>query len=84
MIRKGRGSADPMKIPIDSKGDRLVGAFANCRRFGEKMPTYYVMDFHKGMAETVAEEMPSAEEFAACKWLTDEELAVYAAEFGRR
>ena len=48
-----------------------------------KMPTYYVMDFAKGMAETVAEEMPSAKEIAACKWLTDEELAVYAAEFGR-
>ena len=48
-----------------------------------KMPTYYVMDFGKGMAETVAEEMPSAKEIAACKWLTDEELAVYAAEFGR-
>jgi hypothetical protein len=35
------------------------------------------------MAETVAEEMPSAKEIAACKWLTDEELAVYAAEFGQ-
>ena len=48
-----------------------------------KMPTYYIMDFGKGMAETVAEEMPSAKEIAGCKWLTDEELAVYAAEFGR-
>jgi pimeloyl-ACP methyl ester carboxylesterase len=48
-----------------------------------KMPTYYVMDFDRGMAETVAEEMPSAKEIAACKWLTDEELAVYAAEFGQ-
>jgi pimeloyl-ACP methyl ester carboxylesterase len=48
-----------------------------------KMPAYYVMDFHKGMAETVAEEMPSASEIATCNWLTDEELAVYATEFGR-
>ena len=48
-----------------------------------KMPTYYVMDFGRGMAETVEEAMPSAKEIAACKWLTDEELAVYAAEFGR-
>jgi pimeloyl-ACP methyl ester carboxylesterase len=48
-----------------------------------KMPTYYVMDFGRGMAETVAEEMPSAKEIAACKWLTEEELAVYAAEFGQ-
>jgi pimeloyl-ACP methyl ester carboxylesterase len=48
-----------------------------------KMPTYYVMDLNKGMAETVAAEMPSAAEIAACKWLTDEELSVYAAEYGR-
>lgn len=48
-----------------------------------KMPTYYVMDFYRGMAETVAEEIPSAKEIAGCEWLTDEELAVYAAEFGR-
>ena len=48
-----------------------------------KMPAYYVMDLHKGMAETVAEEMPSANEIATCNWLTDEELAVYATEFGR-
>ena len=48
-----------------------------------KLPTYYVMDLAKGMAETVAEEMPSAAEIAACKWLTDAELAVYAGEFGR-
>jgi pimeloyl-ACP methyl ester carboxylesterase len=48
-----------------------------------KMPTYYIMDLAKGMAETVAEEMPSATEIAACKWLTDQELSVYAAEFER-
>lgn len=48
-----------------------------------KLPTYYVMDLAKGMAETVAEEMPSAAEIAACKWLTDDDLAVYASEFGR-
>jgi pimeloyl-ACP methyl ester carboxylesterase len=32
-----------------------------------KIPTYYVMDKDKGMAETVAPEMPSAAEIAACK-----------------
>ena len=47
------------------------------------MPTYYIMDFGKGMAETVAEEMPSAQEIASCKWLTQDELDVYAREFGR-
>lgn len=48
-----------------------------------KMPTYYVMDRDKGMAETVAAEMPSADEIAACRWLTDAEVDVYAAEYGR-
>ena len=48
-----------------------------------KMPTYYVMDLGKGMAETVAAEMPSAAEIAACKWLTEEEVDVYAEEYGR-
>jgi pimeloyl-ACP methyl ester carboxylesterase len=48
-----------------------------------KMPTYYIMDLGKGMAETVASEMPSAAEIAACKWLPDNELAVYVAEFTR-
>ena len=48
-----------------------------------RMPTYYVMDRDEGMAETVAGEMPSAAGIAACGWLTDAELAVYAAEFGR-
>jgi len=35
------------------------------------------------MAETVADKMPSAAEIGACHWLTEDELAVYAAEFGR-
>ena len=48
-----------------------------------KMPTYYIMDRDKGMAETVAEVMPTAAEIAACKWLTEDELAVYTAEYTR-
>jgi pimeloyl-ACP methyl ester carboxylesterase len=47
-----------------------------------QMPTYYIMDLTKGMAETAAEHMPSAEEVAACGWLTDA-LSVYAHEFAR-
>ncbi|MSP01995.1 MAG: alpha/beta hydrolase [Acetobacteraceae bacterium] len=46
-----------------------------------KMPTYYIMDAACGMAETVAAEMPSASEIAACRWLTEAELAVYAGEY---
>jgi pimeloyl-ACP methyl ester carboxylesterase len=48
-----------------------------------KIPTYYVMEKDKGMAETVAPFMPSRAEIAACKWLTDAEVDVYASEFGR-
>jgi pimeloyl-ACP methyl ester carboxylesterase len=48
-----------------------------------KLPTYYVMDLHKNMAETVAPEMPSTAEIAACKWLTESELSVYTAEYER-
>jgi len=48
-----------------------------------ELPTYYVMDLGRGMAETVAPEMPSAKAIAACAWLPDAALAVYAAEFGR-
>jgi pimeloyl-ACP methyl ester carboxylesterase len=48
-----------------------------------KMPTYYIMDLDKGMAESVAPEMPSEAEIAANRWLPDNELAVYAAEFDR-
>ena len=48
-----------------------------------KLPRYYVMDLDKGMAATVAPEMPSAAAIAACKWLPDEELKVYSGEYGR-
>ena len=48
-----------------------------------KLPTYYVMDLDKGMAATVAEQMPTAAHIAACKWLPEAELAVYAAEYAR-
>ena len=54
-------------------------------RAGElaKLPTYYVMDADKNMAETVAPEMPSPEAIAACRWLTDDELRIYSGEFAR-
>ncbi len=48
-----------------------------------KMPTYYIMDLDRGMAETVAPEMPTAAAIAACPWLPDDELAVYSAEYRR-
>ena len=48
-----------------------------------KLPTYYIMELDKGMAETVAPEMPSAAQIAACKWLSEEELSVYSGEYAR-
>jgi pimeloyl-ACP methyl ester carboxylesterase len=48
-----------------------------------KLPTYYVMDLAKGMAETVAEEMPSPAQIAANSWLPERELAFYSAEYAR-
>jgi len=48
-----------------------------------KMPTYYIMDLNKSMAETVAPEMPSPAQIAACRWLPDSELRIYSAEYQR-
>jgi len=48
-----------------------------------KLPTYYVMELDKGMAETVAPHMPTKAQIAACTWLTEAELAVYATEYAR-
>jgi pimeloyl-ACP methyl ester carboxylesterase len=48
-----------------------------------KLPTYYVMDLARTMAETVAAEMPSGAEIAANAWLPDRELAFYSAEYAR-
>ena len=48
-----------------------------------RMPTYYVMDFGQGMAETVAPQMPTPAQIAACRWLPDAELRVYSQEYER-
>lgn len=48
-----------------------------------KLPRYYVMDLNKGMAESVANEMPTADQIAKCAWLTEEELKIYSGEYGR-
>jgi len=47
------------------------------------LPTYYVMDLDQDMAQTVAPHMPTPAQVAACRWLPDDELRVYAEEFGR-
>jgi pimeloyl-ACP methyl ester carboxylesterase len=67
----------------DWKGNKPFALKARTAEELAKIPTYYVMDKDKGMAETVAAEMPSPAEIAACKWLTDAEVDVYVAEYGR-
>ena len=49
----------------------------------QKLPTYYVMELEAGMAQTVAREMPSAEEIEANQWLPDHELRFYSTEYAR-
>ncbi len=44
-----------------------------------RLPTYYVMDRDRTMAETVAPELPAT----VPAWLTEAELAVYAGEYTR-
>jgi pimeloyl-ACP methyl ester carboxylesterase len=48
-----------------------------------KMPEYYIMDFNKGIAETMAPRMPSKAYIAACKWMTEADLRVYSSQFSR-
>lgn len=47
------------------------------------LPEYYVMPLDKGMAATVAPEMPDADTVAHCDWLPDDDLAVYAEAFSK-
>jgi len=67
----------------DFKDNKPFALTANSATEMSKLPRYYVMDLNKGMAETVAPEMPSASAIAACKWLPEEELRVYSSEYGR-
>jgi pimeloyl-ACP methyl ester carboxylesterase len=48
-----------------------------------RMPTYYIMDLHQTMPQTVSVEMPMPEAIAACDWLPDDQLRVYSGEYER-
>jgi len=67
----------------DWKGNQPFPLKARTAEEMAKMPTYYVMERDKGMCETVAPMMPSAAEIKACKWLTEDDVEVYAQEYGR-
>jgi pimeloyl-ACP methyl ester carboxylesterase len=65
----------------DWKGNKPHPLKARTAEEMAQIPTYYVMDRDKGMAATVAAEMPTPEEIAACRWLTDAEVDVYVTEY---
>ena len=67
----------------DWKGNKPHPLKARTAAEMAEIPTYYVMEKDKGMAATVAPFMPSAAEIAACKWLTEAEVEVYATEYAR-
>jgi len=67
----------------DYKGNKPHPLKARTAEEMAQIPTYYVMEKDKGMAETVVPFMPTAAEIAACKWLTEAEVEVYATEYGR-
>jgi pimeloyl-ACP methyl ester carboxylesterase len=67
----------------DWKGNKPHPLKARTAEEMAQIPTYYVMEKDKGMAETVAPFMPTTAEIAACKWLTEDEVEVYATEYGR-
>jgi pimeloyl-ACP methyl ester carboxylesterase len=67
----------------DWKGDKPFPLKAWNAEELAKLPEYYVMDSGKSIAETMAAYMPSAREIAACRWMTEKDLAVYSAEFAR-
>src|SRR5450631_2147949 len=48
-----------------------------------KLPEYYVMDLNKTVAQTMAAHMPTPEQIAACQWMTERDLQVYATEYSR-
>ena len=67
----------------DWKGNLPVALASWSAQELARLPTYYIMDRDRGMAATVAPEMPSAAEIDSCRWLPEDELRVYSAEFGR-
>ena len=67
----------------DWKGNKPHPLKARTAEEMAQIPTYYVMERDKGMAETVAPMMPSPSEIAACRWLTEAEVDVYATEYAR-
>jgi pimeloyl-ACP methyl ester carboxylesterase len=67
----------------DYKGNKPHPLKARTAQEMAQIPNYYVMEKDKGMAANVAPMMPGPDYIANCKWLTEAELDVYVAEYGR-
>jgi pimeloyl-ACP methyl ester carboxylesterase len=67
----------------DYKGNKPHPLKARTAAEMAQIPTYYVMEKDKGMAATVAPFMPPPDYIANCKWLTEADVDVYAAEYAR-
>lgn len=48
-----------------------------------KLPPYYLMGLHEGMPEVVDACVTCAAEVHSCQWLTEQDVAFFAQEFGR-
>ena len=48
-----------------------------------RMPLYYIMNDHEGMAETALSMAPNEDGGLSVRWISDEELAIYSSEFLR-
>lgn len=67
----------------DWSGNQPVPLQAATAQELAKLPRYYVMNLDSNMAETVGQHMPSSSAIADCRWLPDDELAVYVREYTR-
>jgi pimeloyl-ACP methyl ester carboxylesterase len=67
----------------DWKGNHPVRLSSFTAQELAKIPRYYIMDRNRGMAETVAAEMPEADYAEGCQWLREDELRVYSSEYAR-
>lgn len=67
----------------DWKGNKPIALKSWTAAELAKMPTYYIMDLDKGIAETMAAEMPSKTQIAACHWMSEPDLGVYSTEYVR-
>ena len=67
----------------DWKGNNPFKLAARTASEMAQIPTYYIMNYADGMAETVARFMPTSERVAGNTWLSEEALKIYVNEYQR-